>query len=74
MLSNVQQRPIGLPTMGDWGLDSNHDSKPSGQSLADSVGNPRRFWLLGEGIHTEIWDVSETRIHVEIQGKFLNRV
>ena len=46
---------------------------PSGQNLADSVGNLRGFWLLVEGIHAEIWVVSETRIHVEIQGKFLNR-
>ena len=36
-------------------------------------GNPRGLWLLVEGIHMEIWVVSETRIHVEIQGKFLNR-
>ena len=46
---------------------------PSGQNLADSVGNLRGLWLLVEGIHGEIWVVSETRIHVEIQGKFLNR-
>ena len=45
---------------------------PSGQNLADSVGNLRRFWLLAEGIHVEIWVVSETRIRAEIQGKFLN--
>ena len=45
---------------------------PSGQNLADSVGNPRGLCLLGEGIPAEIWVVSETRIHVEIQGKFLN--
>ena len=44
--------------------------QPSGQNLADSVGNPRGLWLLVEGIHGEIWVVSETRIHVEIQGKF----
>ena len=36
-------------------------------------GNPRGLWLLVEGIHTGIWVVSEMRIHVEIQGKFLNR-
>ena len=46
---------------------------PSGQNLADSVGNLRGLWLLVEGIHGEIWVVSETRIHVEIQGKYLNR-
>ena len=45
---------------------------PSGQNLADSVGNLRGFWLLAEGIHVEIWVVSETRIRAEIQGKFLN--
>ena len=44
---------------------------PSGQNLADSVGNPRGLWWLVEGIHGEIWVVSETRIHMEIQGKFL---
>ena len=43
--------------------------EPSGQNLADSVGNPQGLWLLVEGIHIEIWVVSETRIHVEIQGK-----
>ena len=36
----------------------------------DSAGNPRGRWLLVEGIHAEIWVVSETRIHAEIQGKF----
>ena len=46
------------------------DKASSGQILADSVGNRRGLWLLVEGIHAEIWDVSETRIHVEIQGKF----
>ena len=46
---------------------------PSGQNLADSAGNPQGFWLLMEGIHMEIWVVSETRIHKEIQGKFSNR-
>ena len=45
---------------------------PSGQNLADSVGNPRGLWLSVEGIHVEIWVVSETRIRAEIQGKFLN--
>ena len=45
---------------------------PSGQNLTDSVGNLRGFWLLVEGIHVEIWVVSETRIRAEIQGKFLN--
>ena len=45
-------------------------SIPSGQNLAESVGNPRGLWLLVEGIHAEIWVVSETRIHVEIQGNF----
>ena len=48
-------------------------TEPSGQNLADSMGNPRGFWLLVEEIHAEIWVVSETRIHMEIQGKFLNR-
>ena len=43
---------------------------PSGQNLADSVENPWGLWLLVEGIHVEIWVVSERRIHVEIQGKF----
>ena len=43
---------------------------PSGQNLAVSVGNSRGFWLLVEGIHVEIWVVSETRIHVKIQGNF----
>ena len=42
---------------------------PSGQNLADSVGNLRGLWLLVEGIHAEILVVSEMRIHVEIQGK-----
>ena len=46
---------------------------PSGQNLADSVGNPWGLWLLVEGIYAEIWVVRETRIHMEIQGKFLNR-
>ena len=45
---------------------------PIGQNLADSAGNPQGFWLLVEGIHMEIWVVSETRIHTEIQGKFSN--
>ena len=49
-------------------------SAPSGQNLADSVGNLRGFWLLAEGIHMEIWVVSETRIRAEIQGKFLKGV
>ena len=44
----------------------------SGQ-LADSAGNPQGWWMLVEGIHSEIWVVSETRIHVDIQGKFLKR-
>ena len=45
----------------------------SRQNLTDSVENPRGLWLLTvEGIHMDIWDVSETRIHVEIQGKYLN--
>ena len=35
-------------------------------------GNPRGLWLLVEEIHAAIWVVSETRIHAEIQGKFLN--
>ena len=39
---------------------------PSGQNLADSAGNPRGWWLLVEGIHAEIWAVSETRIDAEI--------
>ena len=43
---------------------------PMGQNIADSAGNPQRLWLLVEGIHTEIWVVSETRIHAEIQGNF----
>ena len=34
------------------------------------MGNPRGLWLLVEGIHAEIWVVSETRIHIKIQGKF----
>ena len=46
--------------------------KPSWQKLANSVGNPRGFWLLVEGIHAEIWVVNGTRIHLEIQGKILN--
>ena len=46
---------------------------PSGQILADSVGNPRGFQLLVEGINMEIWAVSETRIQVQIKGKFLTR-
>ena len=46
---------------------------PSGQNLADSMGNPQGLWLFGERIHAEIWIVSETRIHMEMQGKFLNR-
>ena len=48
---------------------------PSGQNLEDPVGNPRGLWLLVEGIHAEIWVVSETRIYVEfrreIRRKFL---
>ena len=47
--------------------------QPSGQNLADSMGNPLGSWFTGEGIHLEIWVVSETRIHMEIQRKFLNR-
>ena len=43
---------------------------PSGQNLADSAGNPRGLWLLVEGIYVEVWVVSETRIHTEIQGNF----
>ena len=46
---------------------------PSGQNLADPVGNPRGLWLLVEGIHAEILVIDEARIHLEIQGKFLNR-
>ena len=45
---------------------------PSGQNLADSAGNPWGLCLLVEGIHEEILVVTEPRIHVEIQGKFLN--
>ena len=45
--------------------------QPSGQNLADSAGNP---WgmvdLWWRGIPGEIWVVSETRIHGEIEGKF----
>ena len=37
------------------------------------MGNPRELWLLVEGFHVEIWAVSETRIHMEIQGKFLHQ-
>ena len=38
-----------------------NQSKPvlSGQNLADSAGNPWGLWLLVEGIHGEIWVVSE---------------
>ena len=36
----------------------------------DSAGNPRGLWLLVEGIHVELWVVSEMRIHAEIQGNF----
>ena len=43
---------------------------PGGQNLADSAGNPRGLWLLVEGIHMEIVVVSETRIYMEIDGKF----
>ena len=43
---------------------------PSGQNHADSAGDPRGWWFLVEGIHVEIWVVSETRIHSEIQGNF----
>ena len=43
---------------------------PSGQNLADSVGNLRGLWLLVEGIHAEIWVVSDLRSHAEIQGNF----
>ena len=50
-----------------------HDKGPSGRNLADSAGNPRGLWLLMEKIHADSWVVSETRILVEIQGKFLNR-
>ena len=46
----------------------------SGQNLKDSAGNPRGWWLLVEGIHTEFLFVSETRIHAEIQGKFQIKV
>ena len=53
-------------------LKTAQQTTPSGQNLADSAGNPQGFWLLVEGIHVEIWVVSETRIHVEIQGKFSN--
>ena len=38
-----------------------------------SAGNTRGWRLLVEGIHVEIWVLSETRIHMEIQGKYLNR-
>ena len=43
---------------------------PSRQNLEDSKGNSRGGWLLVEGIHAEIWVVSETRIHAENQGVF----
>ena len=43
---------------------------PSGQNLAASTGNLRGLWLLVEGIHMEIWVVSETKIKAEIQGNF----
>ena len=45
---------------------------PSGQNLVDSEENPQGLWLLVEGIHAEIWVVSEMRIYAEIQGKFSN--
>ena len=44
---------------------------PSRQNLADSVGNSQGLWLLVEGIQAEIWVVSGTRIHMEIQRNFL---
>ena len=46
-------------------------TEPSGWNLADSAGNPQGGWLLVEGIHLEIWVANGTRIHTEIQGKFL---
>ena len=46
--------------------------RPSGQHLGDSARNLRGLWLLVKEIHAEIWVVSDTRIHVEIQGKFSN--
>ena len=46
---------------------------PSVQNLADSLGNPQGLCLLVEGIHTEIWIVSETGIHMEIPEKILIR-
>ena len=41
-----------------------------GQDHADWMG----WWLLVEGIHVEIWVVSETRVQAEIQGNFQIRV
>ena len=46
---------------------------PSGQNLADSLGSPQGLCLLVEGIHAEIWVVSETGIHMETQEKILIR-
>ena len=40
------------------------------QNLADSAGDTQGWWLLVDGILTEIWVVSETRIHIEIRGFF----
>ena len=61
--------------MGNFPQDAQRLVKgPSGQNNADSAGNPRGWLLLVEGIPAEIWVVSETRIHTEIQGNFQIRV
>ena len=61
--------------ISEWILsENNHNPRefPSGQNLADSVGDPWGFWWLVEGIHAEVRVVSGTRLHVEIHGIFLN--
>ena len=41
--------------------------EPSGVSIRESLGMVDPWW---RGIPGEIWVVSETRIHGEIEGKF----
>ena len=56
--------------ISEFKLGTNDEQGPSGQYLADFVGTPRGLWLLVEGIHTEIWAVSATKILAEIRGNF----
>ena len=55
--------------ISEFKLGTNDEQGPSGQYLADFVGTPRGLWLLVEGIHTEIWVVSATKIMIMIMNE-----